>query len=446
MRANQAIAIMVALSAAPALAQSPANPLTLGDAARLAARQSVPSLAAQLRTKEAAARVTQKRADLLPSISAFALQSGFTLNSATFGLDFPAEPGTKPLLDPNGEIIGPVNTLDLRARVTVPAVDFAARERVNTARMSLRASEAAAQSAGEEAASVAATAYVRAARADAIVSARAADSLLADSLILIARDQVAAGDGVALDVTRAQAQLAGIHAQLIAARGEESRARLELVRALGAPLDAPVILASPLQSMPVADAVPDEAEAVALALRTRPDLIAAQRALDAGKQGARAIRAERLPSLEAFGDDGAIGKTPAHLLNTYNWGIQLSIPILDGFRREGRISEQDAITAGLELQRRELERQVAVEVKTALVDLVSARDQVAAARERLRLAQQEYSQAQDRFKAGVAGNGDVVIASLALNSARNLEIDALASYQAARVALARAQGTATELP
>jgi hypothetical protein len=34
--------------------------------------------------------------------------------------------------------------------------------------------------------------------------------------------------------------------------------------------------------MPVADAVPDDSEAVALALRTRPDLIAAQRALDAG--------------------------------------------------------------------------------------------------------------------------------------------------------------------
>jgi outer membrane protein TolC len=444
MRKVQTVAILLALSGAPALAQQSA--LTLGDAARLAARQSVPSLAAQLRTKEAAARVTQSRADLLPSINALALQSGHTLNSATFGLDFPAEPGTKPFFDPNGEIIGPINTLDLRARITVPAVDLAARQRVSTARLSLRASEAAAESAGEEAAAVAATAYVRAARADAIVAARAADSLLADSLILIARDQVAAGVGVALDVTRAQAQLAGVHAQLISARGEESRARLELVRALGAPLDAPIALASPLQSMPVNDAIPNEAEAVALALRTRPDLVAAQRALDAGKQGARAIRAERLPSLEAFGDDGAIGKSASHLLNTYNWGIQLSIPILDGFRREGRISEQDAITAGLELQRKEMERQVAVEVKTALVDLVSARDQVVAARERLRLAQQEYSQAQDRFKAGVAGNADVVTASLSLNAARNLEIDALAAYQSARVALARAQGTATELP
>jgi outer membrane protein TolC len=198
--------------------------------------------------------------------------------------------------------------------------------------------------------------------------------------------------------------------------------------------------------MPVSDAIPEEGDAIAFALRSRPDLVAAQRALEAGRQSVRAVRAERLPSLAAFGDDGAIGTSPSHLLNTYNWGIQLSVPILDGFRREGRITEQDAIAAGLELQRRELERQVSVEVRSALLDLATARDQVAAARERLRLAQQEYAQAQERFRAGVAGNGDVVTASLALNAARNLVIDALAAYHSARVELAHAEGTATSLP
>ena len=334
----------------------------------------------------------------------------------------------------------------MRARVTVPAIDFAARERLSGARIAARASDAAAQSAGEEAAANAAVAYLRAARADAILSARAADSVLADSLISIAKDQLTAGVGVALDVTRAQSQLAGVHAQLIAARGEQARARLELVRALGAPLDAPIALASSLDAMPVSDTVTSESAAVALAFRERPDLLAAQLALDEGRQSARAIRAERLPTLSAFGDDGAIGTSTSHLLNTYNWGVQLSVPILDGFRREGRLSEQNAVAAGLDIQRRELERQVAVEVRSAILDLATARDQVAAARERLRLAQQEYSQAQDRFRAGVAGNADVVTASLSLNAARNLVIDALASYQSARVALARAEGTTTALP
>src|SRR5512141_1419053 len=77
---------LVAASARAVVAQQPTPvALTLGDAARLAARQSVPALAAQLRTREAAARVTQRRADLLPSFNALALPRGHTLNSATFG-------------------------------------------------------------------------------------------------------------------------------------------------------------------------------------------------------------------------------------------------------------------------------------------------------------------------------------------------------------------------
>jgi outer membrane protein TolC len=40
----------------------------------------------------------------------------------------------------------------------------------------------------------------------------------------------------------------------------------------------------------------------------------------------------------------------------------------------------------------------------------------------------------------------VITASLDLNSARTLQVNALTSYQAARVSLARATGSVTELP
>jgi len=441
--------LALAMSIAPSVMraqESQVRRLTLGDAARLAAAASAPALAAQLRTREAQARVAQRRADLLPALRTSALESGHTLNSATFGFSFPTPDGEEPLLDPNGQVIGPVNTLDLRAHLTVPAIDFAARERVAGARTALRASEAAARSAAEQAAATAALAWVRAARADALVSARAADSTLADSLLLIAGEQLRAGVGVGIDVTRARSQVAAIHSQLISARGEQGRARLELIRATGAPLEMPLVLALPLEKVQLNDEVPSEADAVATALHERADIVASDRALEAGQQVSRAIRAERLPTLAAFADDGAIGVTPSHMLNTYTWGVQLSLPIFDGSRRSGRLSEQQAVVSGLELQRRELVRQVTVEVRSSLLDITVARDQVAAATGRLELAEQEYRQAVERFRAGVAGNADVVTASLALNGARNGLIDALAGYESARVALARAQGIATRLP
>jgi outer membrane protein TolC len=447
MRKHAIIFAFVVAGSTPARAQESAPlVLTLGEAARLAAKQSAPAIIAQLQTAEARARVTQKRAELLPSLQTSALESGHTVNSATFGFDFPTPEGEKPLLDPNGQIIGPVNTLDLRAHVTVPAIDFAARQRVTAARTSVSAAEAAAAGAADQAAASAALAWLRAARADAVVAARAADSTLADSLLVIAGEQLRAGVGVALDVTRARSQLAAVHLQLIAARGEQSRSRLELVRSIGAPLDLAVRLANSLPSRISGGVVPSEADAVSTALHERADIIALDRSLEAAKQNARAIKAERLPTVSAFADDGAIGTSTAHMLNTYTWGVQLSIPVFDGSKRSGRLNEQQAITSQIDVRRRELTRTVIVEVRSALLNLNVAREQVQAANGRLALAQQEYSQAQERFKAGVSGNADVVTAALGLNTARDGVIEAVTAYESARVELARAEGIATQLP
>ena len=78
-------------------------------------------------------------------------------------------------------------------------------------------------------------------------------------------------------------------------------------------------------------------------------------------------------------------------------------------------------------------------------DLAAAREQLGAASERLRLAEQELAQARDRFSAGVASNADVVNASLALTLSQTFLNNAEASYQLARVSLARATGSVTTL-
>ena len=168
--------------------------------------------------------------------------------------------------------------------------------------------------------------------------------------------------------------------------------------------------------------------------------------LRAARQNVAAIRSERYPSLSVFGDDGVVGKTGStRLLPTYTWGLQVSVPIFDGFRREGRIQEQEAATRELDVRRKDLEQQAAIDVRGALLDLASAREAIGASRERLRLSEQEVDQARQRFRAGVSGNADVVNAALSLNAARSQYIDVLTSLQVARVSLARAEGAVTQL-
>jgi len=420
--------------------------LTLGDAVRLAARQGPVAEAARFRADQVRARVTQRRAALLPDLSASAVRNGRTFNTASFGISFPSAPGQPPLFDPRGEVAGPVTLTDLRARGSVDLLDLAALVRVRAARTAASAGDFDAENAAETAAAQAAGAYLRALRADAQLRARGADSTLAEDLLGIARSQLRAGTGTALDVTRAESQRAGVRAQLIAARSERSRTRLDLLRTLGLPLGTTLTLADSLDHMQTADAPPSGDVATARALAKRPDLRAADQQLRAAKQGIRALQAERLPTLSAFGDQGVIGQGANRLLSTYDWGVQVSLPLFDGFRREGRIEEQRAVAGEADVKRRDLRAQAEVEVRAALLDLTAAREQVDAARERLRLTEQEVSQTRERFAAGVGGNAEVITASLSLSASRNQLLDALTQYQSSRVALARAQGDARTLP
>jgi outer membrane protein TolC len=339
-----------------------------------------------------------------------------------------------------------VRTVDVRGRVVANLVNPAALGRYRSAQAAASGAEADAQAIAEQAATVAAAGYLRVLRAEAQVSARAADSALARDLLGIAQSQLQAGVGVALDVTRARSQLASVRAQLIAARNERDRARLDLLRTLGLPLTASVVLSDSLAPLAAAEAGVTEVMAIGEARRSRPDLRAATAAVETARRALRAAHAERLPTLGVFGDDGATSNSYSHLLNTYTYGIQVSVPIFEGFRTEARVQEQQAVLRQAETRQRDLEAQVEADVRGAILDVASAREQIEASRERLRLAEQELQQARERFRAGVAGNADVITAQLGLDAARSLYVDVLTGAQAARVSLARAQGRVTELP
>jgi outer membrane protein TolC len=413
--------------------------LTLGQAVRLASRQHASVESARYRVDQAQARVTQRRADLLPTLSGSATERRSTLNSAAaFPIELPM-----PGLDSRGSILGPLDVFDARARVTQTLFDPATHARLQGARTSAEAAGADAGNVADQAAAQAANAYLSVLRADAVYRARLQDSTLAAELLQIARDQVSAGTGVALDVTRARSQLTGARTQLIVARNERDRTRIDLARALGLPL-VNIIPVDTLATLALG-APAHEGAALDAALHGRKDLQALALQAKAARLQARAIKQERLPTIGVMADYGLSQRNGRSYLPTYDLGVGLTLPVFDGFRREGRAGEQEAIARELELRERDLRTQVEADVRTAVLNLASSTEAVAAARERLALGEQEVMQARERFQAGISGNADVITASLTLNGARTQLVDALTSYQASRVALARAQGTITAL-
>jgi len=441
-------AVLAWLVAAPSFlgAQQPATPtplrLSFADAVRVASGQATPVELATLRTTEADARVRQARSALLPSLAISGAWVNRTFNSKSLGISFPTPPGQPGL----PELIGPFDNYDGRVRATQTVFDWSSLKRVRAAGAQADGSRAERGATVESAAQTAATAYLRAARAAAVVAARRADSSIAAELVTLAEAQKRAGVSAAIDVTRARTQLVTAQGLTIITRNELDRARIALARALAIDPATPLELADTLAAGLANAEVPgDRQAAVAAALAGRPDLQAEVARGAAARQTGSAIRAERLPRLDLEADYGVNGLTMPSAISTRQVALQVTVPILDGFHREARIAEQNATVSESRVRERDLRQQIAADVDGALLDLRSAEAQQIVAAERLRLATDELAQARERFKAGVAGNIEVIDAQSNLIRARDTDIDARFAAASARVALARAVGVASTL-
>jgi len=425
------------LIGAPLAAQAPAPVrLSFAEAVRRASGEAPAVELAGLRTDEAEARVRQTRGALLPSLSFAGGWVDRNFNSKAQGIAFPGVP----------TIIGPFSAYDARFRVSQTLLDFSSLARVRAARAQVTGVTAEGSAVAEGAAAGAALAYLRVARAGAQVVARQADSSVAADLLGLAQAQKNAGVSAAIDVTRARTQLVSAAGALLVARNQLDRARIDLARALGLDPGTPIEITDTLTAaLPTAD-VPARADAiVTLALVGRPDLSAELARGDAARTAKSAINAERLPRLDAAADYGLSGLTPSTSMGTRQIGVQVSIPIFDGFRREGRAAEQSAVARESDVRARDLRQQIAADVEGAMLDLASAQAQLVISAERLLLAGDELAQARERFAAGVAGNIEVIDAQASLLRARDTDIDARFAAATARVALARAAGLARSL-
>jgi outer membrane protein TolC len=441
MRRRIVLLLALALGARPLTGQTPL-PLSFADAVRLASGQAPPVALATLRSDEADARVRQARAALLPSLSLSGFWLNRTFNSKSLGIEFPSIPGQPPF----PELIGPFNNYDARVNAGQTLLDWSSVVRVRAASAQATGSRAERGVTVETAALSAALAYLRAVRGQAAVLARQADSTIAAELVALAQAQKAAGVSAAIDVTRARTQLVTAEGLLLVARNQLDRARIELTRALGLEAATRLTLTDTLAgALGAADVPAQRDSAVAAALAQRPDLKAELARAGAARQTGAAIRAERLPRLAVGADYGVNGPTMPRSIATRDLTLQVSVPLIDGFRREARLAEQDAVVRESEVRERDLRQQIVADVDGALLDLHSANAQQVVAAEQLRLAADELSQSRQRFKAGVAGNIEVINAQSSLIRARDADIDARFAAASARVSLARAAGVARTL-
>ena len=290
---------------------------------------------------------------------------------------------------------------------------------------------------------IVALAYLETLRVQKAVKARLADVKLNNQLLRLAAERRSVGMATQLDVTRAKVQLENEKQRLLVARNDYGSAKLNLSRGIGLSFDVKLILTDKLKLVPVTPQT--VTEALRVAREHRVELKAQKKRERLAALTLSSVVMERVPSLTGSGDVGLIGNQPGDALTTDNVQVLLSIPLFDGGQREGRISEQRSLVRLESIRTRDVDKQIGLEVRDALLTLESTQQQVAVAEKGLRLAFRELHLARERFAVGVATNIEVTDAQTRVAQARDNLIEALFNFNAARVDLARAQGRLKDL-
>lgn len=375
-------------------------------------------------------------ANLLPDLEAHFQENVQTLNLASLGFKGSIFPFPIP------RVIGPFNYFDARASVSQNLFNFKDLEQERAATERLKSANYSYKDAREVVVLAVGNAYLETIASAARIETAVAQVTNAQALFDKAADQQKAGTSPAIDTLRAQVELQTRQQQLIAARNDYERQKLALARIIGLAPGQEFVLTekAPYQAL---TPLPLETY-LQRAYTSRSDYQAAQAQVRAAELTRRAATAGHYPTLALDANYGDIGVTPGESSGTWQVNGGLNIPIFAGGRVHSDVLEAESQLKQARSQLGDLRGRIDYEVRSALLDLNSAAQQVEVARSSVDLAEQALTQSQDRFTAGVTDNLEVVQAQEAVASAHESYIDSLYAHNLAKVELARAIGNAEQ--
>ena len=377
--------------------------------------------------------------ELLPNINARVSETRQTINLAAFG--FGSEPasgfGNLP------SFVGPFNVFDARIFLTQSVLDMSAINNWRAEAHNVEASKLMARSARDYVIHVAGNLFVQALAASARADAARAQQETARTLHQQALDLKQSGIIAGIDVLRAEVQLGAQTQRTSNAVNEFEKAKLTLARVIGLPLGQRFELDPDLPNLPVSDISVDAA--VSLAYATRPDYKAALERVASAEAARHSVADEVLPSIRVDANYGDIGFTPSDSRATFAVTGAVVVPIFNGGRTKGRLLEADADLRNRRAEADDLKASIYYEVRAAFLDLEATATQLALSGKTRDLANQQLTQARDRFAAGVANNIEIVQAQDAVAAATEQFIAAQYGFDLAKGALVRGTGTSEDL-
>lgn len=402
--------------------------LTLQDAIQKALQANLSVLVSDTRVEEAeGTRARRLSAALLPRVRVQSYANFQNRDLRAFGISFPGTP----------EVVGPFSNYDFRVYGEQNILDLQSYRGWKASERALDAGKMDYQDARDLIVRAIAGLYLNAQSAAARVDAAQSRVTASDVLYKLAKDRHDAGTATGVDVLRSQVQLANDKQALLVAQNQYKQSLLALARNIGMRPSTPLELAERLLYQPLTQ--PQAESLVPSALLARPDYLSLASQREGLVEQQRANHARSLPKLSINGNYGGLGRSIGSVQGTGIIQGQIDFTVFDR-DRSGEAQELASRVKRIDAQIADLRRGIEEEIREALLNLESAAEQVAVAKDGQDLAERELELAQDRFQSGTTNNVEVVTAQDELARAQENYILAVSSHADAKFALARAVG------
>ncbi len=240
-----------------------------------------------------------------------------------------------------------------------------------------------------------------------------------------------------IDVTRAEANLYDAKLSFIRAQNGLQIAEINLVNALGIEKLPWNMLRDILEiKKPV---IMNLADAKRIATKQRPDLLQNEALERERKFSLKATKADYLPRLSGNANYGWTS-TDFPLQEEWTVGMQLTFPLFTGFKKGGKIKEEEAKLRQVKASGDVIIQNILAEVEQAYRDMNTASEQIVAARKGSQASNENLELATKRYQRGLNDIIEITDAQIQYLTAETKYINSLYDYKIAEAMLEKAIG------
>jgi outer membrane protein len=252
-----------------------------------------------------------------------------------------------------------------------------------------------------------------------------------------------AGSKPRYDVTRAEVEVNSAKLGMINAKNGVRIRTITLNNAIGIDPGKETEIDD---TLPPASAVPTLEMAQEETLKNRPEMLKAEADIEVAKYRVQAEESNYYPTVSANGaynwstGTAEMGTFKGDVMNSWNAGVMLTVPLFQGGLTRGKISEARASMLAMEAQRDATRQSILLEVNQSYADMESAKIRIEVMESSLQKARENLEIAQGRYEAGFGPYIEVTDAQLSAVNAETDYIQAKYDYYLAEAKLLRAMG------